>query len=86
MNAEEIDKIIEESLAEGRRHKGKPIDGDRQRRLKRVRMILNTVFMIGFVAALVLYFVLPGNKTAFFITGFGALLVKVVEFIIRFMA
>ena len=84
MKTEEIDKIIEESLAEGRKQKYTHVNNKQRQRLNRIRNVLNVIFMIGFVLAVILYFALPNDKTLFFITGFGALSVKIVEFIVRF--
>ena len=47
--------------------------------------IVNIVFMIGFVAAIIIYFVYPDNKPLFFCVGFGAMLLKITEFFLRFM-
>jgi len=41
--------------------------------------------MIGFVAAIAIYFLLPEQRALFFGVGFGAILLKVVEFVLRFM-
>lgn len=87
MNTEEIDKLIAESVArehgKSRWHRPKK---DRRQRLQGVRNVLNVVFMLGFVAAVVIYFAWPQERGLFFCVGFGAVLLKVVEFVIRFMA
>ena len=86
MNKEDIDNIIAEAVADSQHqskkkwHKGKP-----QRNTDTVRLYLNWIFMVGFVAAIVLYFVLPEQKILFFSVGFGAIIIKVIEFYIRFM-
>lgn len=86
MKADEIDKIIAEALEADRKEKGK-----RNRRTSNrdvmgiVRKVLNTVFMIGFVAAIVIYFALPEQRLLFFSVGFGALVLKLIEFFIRFV-
>lgn len=85
MNSDEIDKIIADAVAdsktESRWHRPK---SDRYK-IRQVRALLNTVFMVGFVAAVIIYFVCPGQRTLFFCVGFGAMLVKIVEFILRFI-
>ncbi|MCR5245585.1 MAG: hypothetical protein K6C31_04630 [Bacteroidales bacterium] len=50
-----------------------------------MRNVLNILFMIGFVAAILIYFLLPDQRPLFFCVGFGAVVLKVVEFILRFM-
>lgn len=87
MNAEEIDKLIAESV-EQERKKSRWHRPQRARRhgLLGVRNALNVVFMLGFVAAIVIYFAWPQERGLFFCVGFGAVILKVVEFIIRFMA
>ena len=86
MKADEIDKIIAEALEADRKEKGK-----RNRRTSNrdvmgiVRKVLNTVFMIGFVAAIVIYFALPEQRLLFFSVGFGALVINLIEFFIRFV-
>ena len=87
MNSEEIDKLIAESL-EQEKHKSRwhrPKKDNRQRLLA-VRNVLNAVFMLGFVAAIVIYFAMPQERGLFFCIGFGALIIKVVEIVIRFLA
>ena len=87
MNQEDIDKIIAEAVAESKNeskkkcHKGKSSSNS----VANTRRILNWVFMIGFVAAVVIYFVLPEQRILFFSVGFGAIAVKLVEFYLRFM-
>lgn len=88
MNTEDIDKIIADALEEDKKKK-------RKSRIKSgkgssdgiliARKILNIVFMIGFVAAIIIYFVYPDNKPLFFCVGFGAMLLKITEFFLRFM-
>jgi hypothetical protein len=41
--------------------------------------------MLGFLAAIVIYFVLPEQRVLFFCVGFGAIALKLVEFYLRFM-
>lgn len=86
MQQDEIDKIIEEAVASSKKHskwnRGNKKKGDT---ILRMRQILNAVFMIGFVAAVIIYFALPENRMLFFSVGFGAMALKIVEFILRFM-
>lgn len=87
MNQNEVDKIIAEAVAESKKgsqkrwHKGKTSsDG-----ITKTRAILNWVFMLGFIVAIMIYFVLPDQKIWFFSIGFGAIILKLVEFYLRFM-
>lgn len=88
MNQEDVDKIIAEAVAESKKesqkkwHRG---NGSVKDGLTKVRNILNWVFMVGFVAAIVIYFVFPDQKVLFFSIGFGAIVLKLVEFYLRFM-
>ncbi len=85
MKQEEIDQAIAEALA---KEKGKSRwhrPSRRTERVRQVRQVLNVVFMIGFVAAIAIYFLLPEQRALFFGVGFGAILLKVVEFVLRFM-
>ena len=86
MKSDEIDKIIAEAVESSKQQ-------SRWHRPKRgcstsivtIRNVLNTLFMLGFVAAIVVYFVFPDQKPLFFGIGFGAIAVKLVEFYLRFM-
>lgn len=86
MKQEDVDKIIAEALAESKNeskkkwHKGKSSDS-----IKTARKVLNWVFMIGFVAAIIIYFAMPDQKILFFSVGFGAVVLKLIEFYLRFM-
>jgi len=84
MDKAEIDEIIARSVAESK-GQGK---WHRPRRdhshTNQVRTLLNTLFMLGFVAAIVIYFLMPSHRLLFFIVGFGAMVLKIVEFIVRF--
>ena len=87
MNQEDVDKIIAEAVAESKKesqkkwHKGKSSGHN----VDIARRVLNWVFMAGFVAAIIIYFVLPEQRVLFFSIGFGAIAVKLVEFYLRFM-
>ena len=84
MKSDEVDKLIEEALAEsqgGRHRKGKS-SGDGK---TKARQILNIIFMLGALATVVIYFACPEQKMLFFSVGFVSVLVKVAEFFIRFL-
>ena len=86
MKTEDIDKIIAESLEKERKaskwHRPEKKKSDK---MGQVRQVLNVVFMLGFLAAVIIYFAMPENRMLFFCVGFGAMAVKIVEFIIRFL-
>lgn len=52
--------------------------------MPRIRSILNIAFMILALVGVILYFVMPTHGLAFVIIGV-ALVVKIVEFFLRFM-
>lgn len=87
MNQEDVDKIIAEAVAESKKvsqkkwHKGKSSSHN----VDTARRVLNWVFMVGFVAAIIIYFLLPEQRVLFFSIGFGAIAMKLVEFYLRFM-
>lgn len=91
MKTEEIDRIIAEALeaeknkGNGRKRKGKALSTHSGNTVLRIRNILNVVFIIGFVAAVIIYFTLPDQRLLFFSVGFGAMLLKIVEFFLRFL-
>ena len=91
MKTEEIDRIIAEALeaeknkGNGRKRKGKALSTHSGNTVQRIRNILNVVFIIGFVAAVIIYFALPDQRLLFFSVGFGAMLLKIVEFFLRFL-
>lgn len=86
MKSDEIDKIIADALENEKKgkHKGKKV-GRQSDGIRTARKILNVVFMIGFLVAVVVYFVFPDQKVLFFSIGFGSLLLKIIEFYLRFM-
>lgn len=97
MKTDEIDKIIAEAL-EAEKNKGKDVTGSSRRghstrslstnranKVATARKILNIVFMIGAVATVIIYFAMPEHRGLFMCVGFGAMLVKIVEFFLRFM-
>lgn len=87
MKQEDVDKIIAEAVADSKRksrekwHK-KSSSGDS---IMKARQMLNWIFMTGFALAIVIYFAFPEQKTLFFCVGFGAIVLKLVEFYLRFM-
>ena len=87
MNQEDVDKIIAEAVAESKNESRKKWHNGKSstHHLETARRVLNWVFMIGFVAAIVIYFVLPEQRTLFFSIGFGAIALKLIEFYLRFM-
>lgn len=83
MKSDEIDDIIAKALEENKqqhRHQGSKKD-----KIQTARKVLNIIFMVGFVAAVIIYFALPEQRVLFFSVGFGAMAVKIVEFFLRFM-
>ena len=87
MNQEDVDKIIAEAVAESKNaskrkwHKPQSSSGER---IATIRRVLNWTFMIGFAAAVIIYFALPEERVLFFSVGFGAIVLKLVEFYLRF--
>lgn len=85
MQQDEIDKIIEEAVASSKKqskwHRGQKKGNG----ILRARQVLNTLFMLGFLAAIIIYFAFPENRVLFFTVGFGSMALKIVEFILRFM-
>ena len=86
MKTEDIDKIIAESLEkEKKASKWHRPEKKKSDKMGQVRQVLNAVFMLGFLAAITVYFAIAENRTLFFCVGFSAMAVKIVEFIIRFL-
>lgn len=79
MNNEERERIIEEALAQAH--------GKRKLSLSReqIRRVLNALFLIGATIGLVVYFALPLYSVYGLCIIFVAMLLKMVEFFIRFM-
>ena len=48
-----------------------------------VRQLLNSLFLIGFAIALILY--LSEQRTAFLIVSFTSIAIKLAEYVLRFM-
>ncbi|MBO5750726.1 MAG: hypothetical protein J6R36_07270 [Bacteroidaceae bacterium] len=87
MKTDDIDKIIAEALEEERKKSGGGIrrgKGNSANILK-IRRVLNVVFMLGALAAFALYFLLPEQRMLFMGVGFGAMILKIVEFGLRFL-
>ncbi len=87
MKTDEIDNIIAEALAAEKRKKGGKANDSQGRKvnLKIIRKMLNVLFMIGFIAAVVVYFAIPEQRVLFFSLGFGSMFLKIIEFALRFM-
>lgn len=86
MQQDEIDKIIAEAVASSKKQsKWHRQDNKKRDVILRARQVLNAVFMLGFLAAIIIYFAMPENRVLFFSVGFGAMALKIVEFILRFM-
>lgn len=87
MHQEDVDKIIAEAVAESKKesrkkwHRGQSAHNT----ITTVRKVLNWSFMLGFVLAVVIYFTLPDQRILFFGVGFGSVVLKLVEFYLRFM-
>lgn len=87
MKQDEVDKIIADAVAESRKtRRGKwHKEGSSSNSIQTVRKVLNWAFMLGFLAAVIIYFALPEERTLFFCVGFSAIVLKLVEFYLRFM-
>lgn len=85
MNQDEVDKIIAEAVASSKKQSKWKRPSKSKENIARTRQILNALFMLGFLAAIIIYFALPESRTLFFCVGFGAMALKIVEFILRFM-
>ena len=51
---------------------------------KDLRNLLNTLFLVGFVVALILYISMPDNRMPFLVVSFIAMAIKIAEYIVRF--
>ena len=86
MNQEDVDKIIAEAVAESKQEsKKKWHKKSSSHHIETARKVLNWTFMVGFIAAVIIYFALPEQRVLFFSVGFGAVTLKLVEFYLRFM-
>ena len=87
MNQEEIDKLIAEAVADSqnkRNSKWRKRNSGKDS-ITTARKVLNWSFMIGFLIAVIIYFAFPEQKVLFYSFGFGSLVLKLVEFYLRFM-
>ena len=84
MKTDEIDRIIAEALEqEKNNHKGKINQkSNKNLQIKKIRKLLNAIFMIGFLLAVIVYFIWPEQKILFFSLGFGSMIIKIVIFLI----
>ena len=53
-------------------------------KLNELRNLLNSLFLIGFLVALILYFAIPEDRTAFLVVSFITMGIKIAEYIVRF--
>lgn len=51
----------------------------------KIRNILNVLFLIGALAAIILYFAYPNDRHPFMYVCLAALFLKMMEFVLRFM-
>ena len=49
-----------------------------------LRNLLNTLFLVGFLVALILYIAIPEDRTAVLAVCFVSMIIKVAEYIVRF--
>jgi len=86
VKSNEIDKIIADAVNESKRESKwhRPSKGNSTSILT-ARRVLNTLFMVGFILTIIIYFVFPENKILFFSFGFGSMILKIIEFYLRFM-
>ena len=49
-----------------------------------LRNLLNTLFLVGFLVALILYIAIPEDRTAFLAVCFVSMAIKIAEYIVRF--
>jgi len=92
VKTEDIDQIIADAIAEKKGKKTDDADNSKWHRPKKksfdtdkMRSVLNYLFIIGFIATIILYFMFPDNKTLFFSVGFGSLALKIVEYLLKFL-
>ncbi len=82
-----MDKVIADAVAESKKQ-SKWHRPEKKRfspeKVMQIRRVLNMLFMIGFVFAIVIYFAFPDHKVLFFSIGFGSMIIKIIEFVIRF--
>lgn len=49
-----------------------------------LRNLLNSLFLLGCLGALILYLAMPDNRTPFLVVSFLSMAIKVAEYIVRF--
>lgn len=49
-----------------------------------LRNLLNTLFLVGFIVALILYISMPDNRTPFLVVCGISMAIKLAEYFIRF--
>lgn len=86
MNQDEIDKLIADAVSDSKKKSRwhRP-SGQQSTSIMIARKWLNIIFMAGFAAALIIYFAMPEQKVLFFSVGFGSVVLKLIEFWLRFM-
>lgn len=85
MKQDEIDQVIAEALEKEKGKSRWQRPSRRRERVMQARNVLNILFMLGFVAAILIYFLLPEQRGLYFTVGISALLLKIAEFVLRFM-
>lgn len=85
MESSEIDKIIADAVADSKKQSRWHRSSGKSNTVLKVRNYLNWTFMLGFLLALIVYFAFPEQKTLFFCLGFGAMVLKLIEFYLRFV-
>lgn len=85
MTQDEVEKIVADAVAGSKKQSKWNQPSKKTENIMRTRQILNTLFMLGALITIILYFAFPENKVPFFSVGCAALILKIVEFILRFM-
>lgn len=87
MKQEDVDKIIADAVAESKKaRRGKWHRGNASSNgIQTARKVLNWAFMLGAIAAVIIYLAMPEDRTLFFCVGFSAIVLKLIEFLLRFM-
>lgn len=49
-----------------------------------LRNLLNSLFLVGFLIALILYIAIPEDRTIFLVVCLVSMIIKVAEYIVRF--
>ncbi len=49
-----------------------------------LRNLLNSLFLVGFLVALILYLTMPENRTPFLVVCFISMAIKIAEYIVRY--